>query len=674
MQLLDSVQCLKGVGAARAKQLHSLGIDTLYDLITYFPREYEDRSQMLPICELEVDMPACFRAMVVSHVRTDRVRQGLELTRVQVADGTARLNLVFFNQSYLKDFLEYGQEYYFYGKVSGDFGGYQMTNPVVERVTDSPTATRCIVPIYSLTAGLNNRLLSRTVAQGLAVCREAIPEVLPEAVRSQYGLMDCDTAYRTVHRPSDFEALEAARRRILFEEFFIYSLGLVKLRRHTSARYRPPMEELDLTPFLSALPFSLTRAQSAVIREIAQELGGSHPMARLVQGDVGSGKTMVAAAAIYLTARNGGQCALMAPTQILAGQHFDALSRLFAPLGISCVLLTGGMKAAARREALEALATGKAQLAIGTHALISEPVSYQNLSLVIVDEQHRFGVSQRAELARKGICAHLLVMSATPIPRTLAMMLYGDLSVSVLDELPPGREPVDTFLVDERYRQRINAFLRKQVAAGHQCYIICPAVEESDSLKSAQVWAQTLQTAVFPDLRIALLHGKMTGTEKEEIMGAFAQGQTDILVATTVVEVGMDVPNATVMVVENADRFGLSQLHQLRGRVGRGRDKSYCILISSAQSAETRRRLKTLCQTNDGFLIAKEDLRQRGPGDLFGSRQSGLPVFRSAGFVQEVETLQNARNAARDFADAPLSPELEARLGALFSQNTDIFN
>jgi len=523
----------------------------------------------------------------------------------------------------------------------------------------------------------SNKLISKSVMQALEACRGALPEVLPQRERERYDLCDVQTAYDAIHNPSDFEALERAKRRLIFEEFFIFSIGLAILRNTTAQHSRAPMTMLDLKPFYAVLPFGLTNAQLRAIDEICADFQKPIPMARLVQGDVGSGKTMVAAAAIYLAAKNGLQSAMMAPTEILAEQHYATLQPLFASFGIQTVLLTGSRKASERKEALEALAFGQAQLAIGTHALLSETTKFSSLGLVIADEQHRFGVTQRARLAQKGSHPHLLVMSATPIPRTLALIIYGDLDVSIVDELPPGRQCVDTFLVGENMRTRINQFIRKQAALGHQSYIICPAVEENDqmeSLKSAQAWAETLQSTVFPELRVALLHGKMSGSEKEATMRAFSRGESDILVATTVVEVGMDVPNATLIVIENAERFGLSQLHQLRGRTGRGSEKSYCILVTSSQSKETLTRLKALCKTGDGFRIAEEDLSLRGPGDLFGSRQHGLPSFKAANLAGDLPTLKLAQEAAERFlqqADKDRCPEYQMllpRVRALFSQ------
>ena len=674
-KLFDSVRYLKGVGEARAKTFAGLGITTLYDLISYFPRAYEDRSRILPISELQVDEPACFRAFVTCHPRTAHIRKGLDLTKLTVADETAKLNLTFFNQSYVADNLEYSREYYFYGTLNGDYMGYQITNPIFEPVEKPGVLTRRIMPIYPLTAGLHNNMISRSVQQALDACLEELPELLPAGLRARYGLCDAVTAYRNIHAPASFEALAQARHRLIFEEFFIFSVGLSLLRSSRGRKQRPAFTVPALWEFEAALPFSLTGAQRRAIDDIAADLSGGSVMNRMVQGDVGSGKTVVAAAAAWITARNGQQTALMAPTEILAEQHAKSLETLLGKLGLRVILLTGSMPPARKKAVRSAIAGHEVDLIIGTHALISEATDFASLGLVIADEQHRFGVAQRAALAEKGDDPHLLVMSATPIPRTLALILYGDLDLSVIDELPPGRQSIDTFLVGEDKRGRINAFIRKQVAEGHQVYIVCPAIEEGEdeSLRSAEAWAETLQMAVFPDLRVALLHGKMKAAQKEETMTAFARGEYDILVATTVIEVGVDVPNATLMVIENADRFGLSQLHQLRGRVGRGSDKSYCILFTSNRNAETIQRLKALCKTNDGFEISREDLALRGPGDFFGTRQHGLPAFKVGSLELDLQTLQDAQTAAAEFVSSeelPARPEyqpLMERIRALFA-------
>lgn len=680
-QLTDGIQYLKGIGPAKAKLFEALGIRTIADLLYHYPRAYEDRTQLVSIASLEADQPACFRAMVMTAPRTSHIRKGLEITKVTVADHSARLNLTFFNQRFTAERLQYGQEYIFYGCVSGDFIGYNMSNPVFESPEEPPLVTRRILPVYPLTAGLSNKVISKAIAQALSECGTP-PEILPASIRARYNILPAEEAYRAIHRPASRQDLDNARRRLVFEEFFVFSAGLSLLRARRTVQQAPVYQNLELAPFYTALPFSLTGAQRRAIGDILADLRRGVPMNRLLQGDVGSGKTMVAAAAAYCAAQNGMQTALMVPTEILAEQHYRSLRPLLESLGVSCVLLTGGLPAPEKRRARQAMAQGSAHFVIGTHALLSQNTEFAHLGMVITDEQHRFGVAQRAALSEKGAGAHLLVMSATPIPRTLALILYGDLDVSVLDELPPGRQKIDTFLVNETYRTRLNSFLRKEVQAGHQCYIVCPSVEESDtdSGKAAQVWAETLQKTVFPDLRVSLLHGRMKSAEKEAVMAAFARGESQILVATTVIEVGVDVPNATVIVIEDADRFGLSQLHQLRGRVGRGSAKSYCILVSNNRNPDTLARLKALCKTTDGFRIAEEDLQLRGPGDFFGQRQHGLPTFRAANLSMDVELLQQAQAAATQWineygrADTPDANALRARVQALFSEGSVALN
>ena len=680
-RLSDPITVLKGIGPAKAKCFAALNIITLEDLICHFPRGYDDRTQMVRIEKLQPDVPACLRAMVMNTPRTSHIRKGLDLTKVQVADTTGRLNLTFFNAKYAAEQLHYGEEYLFYGAVSGDFIGYSMTNPVFEPVDSAPGVTRRILPVYPLTAGLTNAAVGRAVAQAMEIC-PAPEEIIPEQIRREFDILPAEEAYRAIHAPQSMAQAEQAKRRLIFEEFFVFSAGLSLMRAAREEKHCRPYENRDLSRFYRALPFSLTGAQQRVLGQILEDLGKGAPMNRLVQGDVGSGKTMVAAAAAFCAVGNGDQAALMAPTEILAEQHFRSLEALLTPLGIRVGLLTGSMTPKNKERIRQSIAQGELDLVIGTHALVSDQTRFAKLGLVITDEQHRFGVGQRSALSAKGDCAHLLVMSATPIPRTLALLMYGDLDVSVLDELPPGRQRVDTFLVGESYRARITAFIRKQVQQGHQCYVVCPAVEQTDgmSLKAASEWAHTLQETVFPDLRVALLHGQMKGAEKEAVMSSFARGEADVLVATTVIEVGVDVPNATLMVVEDADRFGLSQLHQLRGRVGRGGSKSYCILTSHNKNTETLQRLKALCKTTDGFKIAEEDLKLRGPGDFFGSRQSGLPAFRVANLSMDLQTLKQAQEASARWidtegtADTPEGIALRSRIGELFRRAEGTMN
>ena len=680
-RLGDPVTILKGVGEAKAKLFANLNIFTLGDLICHFPRGYEDRTKLVTISELSPDIPACFRATVMNNPRTAHIRKGLDMTKVQLADTTGRLNVTFFNNRFAAGQLEYGREYIFYGAVSGDFVGYNMTNPVFENPDSPGLTTRRVLPVYPLTAGLTNAAVGKAVLQALAVC-DPPAEILPEAVRAEYGILPAEEAYHAIHQPRDMEQAAQAKKRLIFEEFFVFSAGLSLMRSSRAEKKCTPYHNFNMKPFYGSLPFSLTGAQSRAVEEILSDFRSGKPMNRLVQGDVGSGKTMVAAAAAYCAAGNGAQTALMAPTEILAEQHYASLSKLFAPLGITVDLLTGSMTVRQKREARERLASGETQVVVGTHALLTDATRFLRLGLVIADEQHRFGVAQRSKLSEKGEDPHLLVMSATPIPRTLALLMYGDLDVSILDELPPGRQTVETFLVGESYRARINAFIRKQVAEGHQCFVVCPAVEENQELgvKAASAWAETLQQTVFPDLQIALLHGQMKGPEKEAAMAAFARGEADVMVATTVIEVGVDVPNATLMVIEDADRFGLSQLHQLRGRVGRGKAKSYCILTSHNGNPETLQRLKALCKTNDGFRIAEEDLKLRGPGDFFGSRQSGLPAFRVGDLSCDLATLKQAQTASAQWIDAhgtedtPEARALRERIGELFARAEGTMN
>ena len=673
MDLFSPVTDLRGVGPARAAALQRLGIFTLYDLLAYFPRDYEDRTNPVEIAQLQPGVPACFEALVVSQPVLRRIGKGRDVTKLTVADETGKLTLHYFNQPYIKTQLHYGERYYFYGALLER--GMQMANPAFEEAGRPGTVTNRLLPVYPLTAGLSNRTLCACIRQAFSAAG-ALPELLPETVREQYGLCGVTEAYTSVHAPESWDALQRARKRLVFEEFFIFSAGLAVLRASRTDMHTIPYDTACMDAFFRALPFRLTGAQSGAIDQILRDLSSGHVMNRLVQGDVGSGKTMVAAAACFCAVKNGKQAAFMAPTEILAEQHEKTLSALLGPLGVHVLLLTGAKTPAQKRAAREKIASGESQLIVGTHALISTGVEFHALGLVVADEQHRFGVAQRTRLTEKGDAPHLLVMSATPIPRTLALIAYGDLDVSVIAELPPGRRPVETFLVSEALRERLNGFIRKQCAGGHQVYVVCPAVEdgEENTMKSAEGWAQTLRDETFPELRVGLVHGRMKSAEKDAALSAFRAGDYDILVATTVVEVGVDVPNATLMVIENAERFGLSQLHQLRGRVGRGSAQSYCVLVSGTKNEETKKRLQALCKTTDGFKIAEQDLALRGPGDFFGSRQHGLPLLKVASLQMDLETLRDAQQAAAaviqtaDSLNAPELAPLKARVEALFTR------
>ena len=651
-ELSTSVRYIKGIGEQRAKSLEKLRIFTLRDLISYFPRDYEDRRTFRKIRDLEPGETACVTAMAAASPTLNRVRKGMELVKVRAVDETGALDVTFFNQTYMRDHIQAGEHYTFFGKAEVQGSRRTMVNPLVER-ENSRTMTGRIMPVYPLTAGISQLTMTRSVEQGLAACRDLLPDPLPDEVRRDHQLCHTGYAYDQIHFPDDENTLAIARRRLAFEELFLLAIGMQVLSRRREELSCAPLRDLDLTAFYGSLPFSLTGAQQRAVDEILADLASGRPMNRLVQGDVGSGKTMVAAAAMVCAARSGRQTALMAPTEILAEQHYKGLAPLLEGLGIPCALLTGAARAKERRAVLEGLESGRIQAVIGTHALISPDVTYRDLGLVVTDEQHRFGVGQRSALSAKGERPHLLVMSATPIPRTLALMIYGDLDVSVIDELPPGRQRIDTFAVTGAYRPRIYKFLAREIAAGRQAYMICSMVEENgaDDRKAVTEYARVLQEQVFPQLRVACVHGRMKGREKEAVMTAFAGGEADILVSTTVVEVGVDVPNATVMVIEDADRFGLSQLHQLRGRVGRGKHKSYCVLITDNRSEETLARMRVMAQTGDGFRIAEEDLRLRGPGDFFGRRQHGLPALKVADLSWDMALLKEAQQAARALLD-----------------------
>ena len=684
MTLQDNIRCLRGVGEQRAKTFEKAGISTLRDLLSYFPRAYEDRRSIYPIMQAPADMPVCIRAMAANDPSLTYVRRGMQLVKLRAFDDSGMVDITWFNQAYLKNAFQRGEVYIFYGHVVANGTRRTMANPAFEREDRQGTVTGQIYPVYRIPGGLTQKLIMESIRTVLHECGDAVPDILPDAVRQKNHLAQVRYAYENIHFPRDDQALEKARERLVYEELFVLSAALSDMRCRRSEKTGIPLTIHDMAPFWSALSFAPTGAQRRAVDEALRDMAGGHPMNRLLQGDVGSGKTLVAAALIWQAAKNGIQSAFMAPTEILAEQHFATLSGILQPYGIRVIRLTGSMTAAEKRAAGKMLAEGEADVAVGTHALISSGVQYKNLGLVVTDEQHRFGVDQRSALAEKGLNPHVLVMSATPIPRTLALIIYGDLDVSVLDELPPGRQKVDTFAVGENMRARIYAFIRKLVGEGRQVFIVCPMVEENEELpgdvKSASEYAKQLQDEIFPDLRVLCVHGRMKAKEKDAVMAEFAAGRADILVSTTVIEVGVDIPNAALMIVENAERFGLSQLHQLRGRVGRGSFKSYCVLFSDADTADAKSRLKIMTQTNDGFKIAQEDLRLRGPGDFFGSRQHGLPEMHVADLSADMRVLKQAQLDAQDTlaADPTLSrPEhrpLRQHIDRLFVLNEDKWN
>lgn len=674
---------VKGIGEARARAFVRLGVHDLAGLVSFFPRAYEDRTRLVRIAELADGDLVCVEAVVGTEPQLSRIRRGLDLLRFRAVDETGAMQLTFFNQAYLKDQFRKGESYVFYGRaqVKGRF--VSMTNPVFDRLADFGRVTGRIVPVYRLTSGLSQNTVRSAVRQALDLSQGRLPDGLPDCVADEYKLCTARYAYENVHFPADMQALSLARRRLVFEELFVLACALGLLRGGREGAQGRVLRGAGLGTFTGSLPFSPTGAQLRAMREAIGDMSSGKLMNRLVQGDVGSGKTLVAAACIWYSAQSGAQSAFMAPTEILAEQHYATLTGFLEPFGIRVAKLTGSMRAAEKRAVLSGLASGEYALCVGTHALLSGGVEFRDLALVVTDEQHRFGVQQRAALAEKGLRPHILVMSATPIPRTLALMIYGELDVSLIDELPPGRQKVDTFAVDESYRARLGGFIEKLVSEGRQVFVVCPRIEEGeeagDGLKSAEEHAEELRQQL-PGLRIACIHGKLKAREKDEIMSRFAAGETDVLVSTTVIEVGVDVPNAALMVVENAERFGLSQLHQLRGRVGRGKHKSWCILVSDAKGEEARARLHAMTHISDGFKIAEEDLRLRGPGDFFGSRQHGLPELHIADLGADMNVLKAAQDAAKRLLDSdprlerPENKRLRSRAGELLAASGDRFN
>lgn len=650
------IQYIKGVGEKKARLFHKLGIFVVDDLIHFYPRTYEDWSHTETVATSENGQTVCIKATLITPVRTHQVRRGMTLYKCNFTDGETIIHVTLFNNKYLAEKLRTFEDYLLMGKLEKTLTAADMSAPKIEPAKSA----RALQPVYAQTGTLNSRAIAKTQEYALAHL-EPVAETLTPDIRSRYGLIPLDTALRQIHFPPSGAALQAARKRLIFEELLVLSLGLIKLKGKKKQKTKCGMQQDYTSDFTRCLPFTLTNAQKRAIDECAADLKSEYPLNRLLQGDVGSGKTAVAAALIYSMVQNGYQCALMAPTEILARQHYHTLCSFFEHTDIRIVLLTGAVKAKEKREIKAALLDGDAQIAVGTHALIQNDVAFQNLGLVITDEQHRFGVQQRADLAMKGEEVNTLIMSATPIPRTLGMIIYGDLDISVLDELPPGRQEIRTDVVTSDYHSRIFRFLRAALDRGEQGYIICPLVEENENeLKAATEYAEKLSQTELYGYNLGLLHGKMTAKQKEAVMNGFANGDIQVLVSTTVVEVGVDVPNATIMIIEDAERFGLSQLHQLRGRIGRGSKKSYCILVSDAKGEAAKQRLLTMKRFHNGFDIADEDLRQRGPGDFFGKRQHGLPELKIADMVEDTETLRLTRRCAEEILTADPNLNLPA--------------
>ena len=659
------VRYLKGVGPKTAERFEKLGIVTLADLLCHYPRRYIDFSRPYSIAEAPPDTECVVKAEVFAKPAGRILPGGRRMERITAGDDISSLEITWFNNPYATQKLELGQEYYFEGIVTGGMLRRQMVNPQVRTAAQITAAP--FEAVYPQTEGLSSTVIAKCIRQ-LLPHAELLPDPLPEEMLKKYRLLSKADAVRAIHCPATEEEAFAARRRLIYEELLVLQLGIGRMKNRGSASTGAPMQRLDPAPFWASLPFSPTGAQRRAVDEILTDLSGSTSMNRLLQGDVGSGKTLVAAAAIWACIRSGYQAALLAPTEILAAQHAENLNRMLAPFGMRVALLTGGMKAAARRTTLAAIRSDEADLVVGTHAILSEGVEFARLGLAVVDEQHRFGVRQRGMLAEKAANPHLLVMSATPIPRTLGLLIYGDLDISILDELPPGRKPVKTRCITGKKRRDLYGFLDREIGAGRQVYIVCPAIEDTPDggLNAVKSYYEDIAKALLPDRRVGLMHGKLKPKEKAAVMDDFKAGRLDALVSTTVIEVGVDVPNATVMVIENAERYGLSALHQLRGRVGRGAAESWCFLVSDNTAESVQKRLKFLCSTSDGFAVAQFDLETRGPGDFFGSRQHGLPTLQIADLMNDTRTLHAAQaEAVAMLADDPL---LEAPEHALLEQ------
>ena len=669
------ITSLPGVGAKKAQALQDAGIFTAADLLEHFPRDYDDRSEIKQIAELIPDAVNTIRGIVACAPETAKTSR-FTITKVKIRDETGNLEIIWFNQPYMKKNFEKGGEYIFTGRIRKQGAVLQMQSPDYEKAIENPLSAGRIVPVYTTPKQFSQKTFRKLIAEALKTLHGneiplqgsgQHPENLSPEILEKYGLCGRDFAIRNIHFPESDAAFLLARRRLVFEELFLMQIALSQIKTAVKSQRGIVFGDTDFSPFLRRLPFAPTGAQTRVLAEIAADLQSGTRMNRLVQGDVGSGKTAVAFAAAFAAAQNGYQTALMAPTEVLAAQHFSQAAKIFPPLGFEAVLLTGSLTASAKRETLAKIKSGDARVIIGTHALIQASVEFASLGLAITDEQHRFGVNQRRTLSQKSTLnsqlstlnshAHVLVMTATPIPRTLALILYGDLDISIIDELPPGRKPIKTYCVTSAYRTRIHNFIRKETAQGRQAYVICPAITENTSsepdallheMKNVTDYADELRTAI-PDVKIACLHGRLKSAEKDETMAAFKAGEIDVIVSTTVIEVGVHVANATLMVIENAERFGLSQLHQLRGRVGRGDAESFCVLVTDAKNEQTAARMQAMTKTTDGFRLAEIDLEQRGAGDFFGTRQHGLPEFKIANLYRDMDILKDAQEATNFF-------------------------
>ena len=662
------IRFLKGVGEKRAELLRKKGIDTVGALLRFYPRAYLDWQNITPISECHEGENVCVRAEITSPVKTANIRRGMTLYKFSAADDSGVIEVTLFNRKYLAENLREGRSYLFYGKLGYGITLRQMSSPEI-----MPAEYMGIEPVYAASEGLSSKTIEKIMKNAL-VYTDSMQDAIPDGIRQKNGLCDFKTALKSIHFPLERQALESAKRRLVFEELFVLQTGLLFLKRRRRALAGCTVKENLLDEFKKTLSFKLTGAQERVINECLTDMMSPRPMNRLIQGDVGSGKTAVAAALMYISAGNGFQSALMAPTELLAEQHFKTLCKITENSGIKCALLTGSLTKKQKDEVKAGLKSGEIKVAVGTHALLTDDVEFENLGLVVTDEQHRFGVGQRGRLSSKGNNPHTLVMSATPIPRTLGLIIYGDLDISIIDEYPAGRQKIATYCVDSSYNARVYNYIKKFIAEGRQAYIVCPLVDENEALgiKSASEYYEELSENQFKGYTVGLLHGKMKPKDKESVMRRFAAGEIQLLISTTVIEVGIDVPNAALMVIENAERFGLSQLHQLRGRIGRGEYSSACILISDVKSGDTKRRLDVIKNNTDGFKIADEDLKLRGPGDFLGSRQHGLPDMKIADIFADRETLHSAGKEAEELLRR--DPMLhDAENAGLRSEITELF-
>lgn len=676
IDLKQSVQYVKSVGPAKAEALNTLNIYTLEDLLTYYPREYEDRTKIKQISELEEGEETTIEATVVSEVTINRIRKNMTILNTIVEDETGRCTITWFNQTYIKQQIKRGQKYRFFGKTTKEFNHIKMTSPVYDEIGKEKNTGK-IMPIYPSTYKLSQTAIRQAMQNALAMAEGNLPETLPDYMLTEYNLWELEKSIKQIHFPENIDNRVQARKRLVFEELLIMQLALLELKgqneKHEGISFDKNVKMSDV---IHKLPFLLTKAQLKVLEEIDSDMESKKPMNRLLQGDVGSGKTVISIISAYKAVKSGYQVAIMAPTAILATQHFEEFQKILNQFDIRSELLLGATKPKKKQEILEKLAKGEIDILIGTHSLLTENVIFAKLGLVVTDEQHRFGVRQRSTITAKGNNPDVLVMTATPIPRTLALILYGDLDISIIDELPPNRKKIETFAVTKRMEERVNNFLRKNIKEGRQIYVVCPLVEEKEDeedsqkadLKAVKEWTEIYQKEIFPEFHVACVYGKMKPKEKEQVMQDFKEGKIDILISTTVIEVGVNVPNASVMVVENAERFGLAQLHQLRGRVGRGEYQSYCILKYDSRCSQVgRERMKTMQETNDGFVIAEKDLELRGTGEFFGTKQHGLPEFKIANLFVDMPMLKSVQSVAIkiEAEDRGLKQEKNQRLRKL---------